>query len=199
MENSTGYSGYRFHAYVDGSGGENGQPGGYAAVVVEIEGIYTRVWEYLGFVPESSSQRMELAAAGHALHRIPPDNTVSIFSDSAYVINGMNQKWHEAWERRGWRTASGDTPKNLDLWAWLVEGKWRHVHVFWTHIPGHQDDENDIDVLGNNRADGLAGQARRYGIENRLSAARHWRRGPAPLAESPLAVSEANSVGRRKI
>ncbi|THU84753.1 ribonuclease H-like protein [Dendrothele bispora CBS 962.96] len=37
-----------------------------------------------------------------------------VATDSEYVVKGITQ-WYSAWEKRGWRTSSGKSPTNLDL------------------------------------------------------------------------------------
>ena len=40
-----------------------------------------------------------------------------LFSDSAYVVNAINNRWIETWQRNGWKTTKKEDVKNKDLWS----------------------------------------------------------------------------------
>ncbi len=63
-------------------------------------------------------------------------------------MKGMTE-WLEGWKKRGWRTASKQPVKNVDLWQRLEKALDRHeVKWFWVKgIPG---------IPENERADELA-------------------------------------------
>ena len=48
--------------------------------------------------------------------------TVTMTTDSQYVCNAFNQNWIGGWQRRGWKTASKQPVKNVDLWRRLLRG-----------------------------------------------------------------------------
>jgi ribonuclease HI len=57
-----------------------------------------------GHDPETTHQRMEIRAAIEAVSSRAPGESAVVHSDSAYVVNCFRQRWHEKWERNGWRT-----------------------------------------------------------------------------------------------
>jgi len=63
-------------------------------------------------------------------------------------MKGMTE-WLEGWKQRGWRTASKQPVKNVDLWQRLEKALNRH-EVKWFWVKGHSG------VPGNERADELA-------------------------------------------
>ena len=64
---------------------------------------------------------MELKAVVESLKKIlhiKNANTINfeLFSDSAYVVNAINNKWVDKWKSNGWKTTKLDDVKNRDLW-----------------------------------------------------------------------------------
>lgn len=124
-----------------------------------------------GFVTPATNNTMELQAVIHGLEALEWDSPeVEVVSDSAYVINGMNDKWYVGWRRRGWRTASGEPVANQDLWQRLIEiaERWPN-RIHWTHVRGHGRGANDLPahVIGNGVVDRMAGAARKAGVAGR--------------------------------
>jgi ribonuclease HI len=115
--------------------------------------------EMHGGDPLTTNNRMELMAAIQALETLRRPATVSLHTDSTYLLNGIT-KWIEGWQRNGWKTAARKPVKNEDLWRRLVEAMKPH-EVSWEWVKGHAGDP------GNERADALA----RQGIEETVSAA----------------------------
>jgi ribonuclease HI len=116
--------------------------------------------ELYGFDPVTTNNRMELMAAIQALEALQRPTTVSLHTDSTYVLNGIT-KWIQAWQRNGWKTAAKKPVKNDDLWRRLIEAMRPH-DVDWVWVKGHAGDP------GNERADALA----RRGIEEAAGLAR---------------------------
>ena len=112
--------------YTDGGCIGNPGPGGWAALLQA--GEHER--EISGRFRETTNNRMELRAAIEALNALKRPCAVELYTDSAYVRNGITQ-WVQAWQRNGWRTASKKPVKNQDLWQLLLdavakhEGGWR--------------------------------------------------------------------------
>lgn len=121
-----------------------------------------------GFVTPATNNTMELTAVINGLEALEWDGgPVEVVSDSAYVINGMNQRWFDGWQRRGWRTAQGTPVANVELWVSLIEiqDRWP-APITWTHVRGHGRGTNDAahHVAGNHIVDKMAGAARKAGI-----------------------------------
>ncbi len=92
--------------------------------------------EVSGFEDHTTNQRMELRAAVEALKRLEVPRQIKLHSDSAYLINGMNQRWYLKWEQNGWKNARKKPVENPDLWKELVRLSDQH-EVDWVKIEGH--------------------------------------------------------------
>ena len=141
--------------YTDGACSGNPGPGGWG-VVMSCQG---REKEMYGFEPVTTNNRMELMAAIQALEALQRPTTVSLHTDSKYLLDGIT-KWIPNWQRNGWKTAAKKPVKNDDLWRRLTEAMRPH-DVNWVWVKGHAGDP------GNERADALA----RRGIEEAAGVA----------------------------
>jgi len=108
--------------------------------------------ELSGKVSETTNNRMELQAALSALQALSCTTSVTLYTDSKYVQNGIS-KWISNWRRNNWLTADKEAVKNRDLWEALDHEIARH-QVEWLWVKGHANDPN------NERADALAVAAR---------------------------------------
>ena len=104
--------------------------------------------ELYGGEAETTNNRMELTAAIEGLKQLKQACKVTIYTDSKYVMQGM-EEWLAGWKARGWKTASKAPVKNVDLWQQLDDLVGQH-DVTWQWVKGHAGDE------GNERADELA-------------------------------------------
>jgi ribonuclease HI len=141
--------------YTDGACSGNPGPGGWG-VVMRWQG---KEKELYGFDPVTTNNRMELMAAIQALEALQRPTTVSLHTDSKYLLDGIT-KWIQGWQRNGWKTAAKKPVKNEDLWRRLTEAMRPH-DVSWVWVKGHAGDR------GNERADALA----RRGIEEAAGVA----------------------------
>jgi uncharacterized phage-like protein YoqJ len=86
---------------------------------------------------------MEIIAATEALFAI--DGPVTVMSDSTYVVNCFNQRWHEGWVRRGWKNSKKEDVANQDLWRPLIDHVLDRGDVTWRWVKGHSGDRwNDV-------------------------------------------------------
>lgn len=134
--------------YTDGACSGNPGPGGYAAVL--RYGQHEK--EISGGEPLTTNQRMEVKAAIAALEQLKEPCRVTIYSDSAYLVNAFKQNWFARWQKNGWLNSKRQPVENRDLWERLLELAAIH-QVEWVKVKGHADDEL------NNRCDRLARQA----------------------------------------
>ena len=104
--------------------------------------------ELWGGEPHTTNNRMELTAVIEALASLKRRCKVTLYTDSAYVRNGITT-WIHDWKRRGWTTAERKPVKNAELWRRLDELRNAH-EVDWHWIKGHAGHP------GNERADRLA-------------------------------------------
>tara|TARA_Y100000588_G_scaffold63394_1_gene62895 strand:+ start:2390 stop:2785 length:396 start_codon:yes stop_codon:yes gene_type:complete len=91
----------------------------------------------------TTNNRMELLAAIVALESLTRPCDIVLTTDSQYVKQGI-ESWLVNWKKRGWRTASKQPVKNVDLWQRLDEACQRHT-IDWRWVKGHSGHkENDI-------------------------------------------------------
>ncbi|MDP1649376.1 MAG: ribonuclease HI [Rubrivivax sp.] len=130
--------------YADGACRGNPGPGGWGAWLKSGE----REKELFGGNKLTTNNRMELTAVIEALASLKRRCKVTIYTDSAYVKDGITS-WIHNWKARGWKTASRQPVKNIELWQHLDELNAAH-EVQWRWVKGHAGDP------GNERADQLA-------------------------------------------
>ena len=133
--------------FTDGSSLGNPGPGGWGAIVV-MRTDQSSVIELGGHNKKTTNNRMELTAAAQALAKISSGSSVTIYTDSSYLINGIT-KWISGWKRNGWQTKTKDDVLNKDIWQEIdaaISGK----TIVWKYVGGH------IGVAGNERCDEIA-------------------------------------------
>lgn len=141
-----------YTVHTDGACRGNPGPGGYGYIVEahDDQGSVVLTEEGCEGHNDTTNNRMELCAAITALEGLPDGSTVTVVSDSKYLIDGMS-RWLEGWRMRGWLTSSKKPVLNLDLWLRLDEAAQRLVPK-WQWVRGHAG--NPL----NERADALANQ-----------------------------------------
>lgn len=140
----------RVEIYTDGSSRGNPGPGGWAALL-RFQG---REREIGGREAHTTNNRMELLAAIRGLEALRRPCRVRLVTDSTYVRDGST-RWLAGWKRRGWRTASGQPVKNVDLWQRLDEAAAGH-EVDWVWTRGHQGHPDNERVDRRARAEAAA-------------------------------------------
>jgi ribonuclease HI len=134
--------------FTDGACKGNPGPGGWGALL--RTGGHEK--ELCGGAPLTTNNRMELTAVIEGLSALKRPCQVALYLDSQYVRLGITQ-WLSGWKAKGWRTASKQPVKNIDLWQrldTLVSGGGHRIDWHW--VRGHAGHE------GNERADALANQ-----------------------------------------
>ena len=130
--------------FTDGACSGNPGPGGWGAIL-----RYGNVEkEMKGGAAETTNNRMELTAAIEALEALTRPCKVRLFTDSAYVKDGITQ-WIARWKRNGWKTAAKKQVKNAELWQRLDAALGTH-DISWHWVKGHAGHPE------NERADELA-------------------------------------------
>ncbi|MGE4376442.1 MAG: ribonuclease HI, partial [Burkholderiaceae bacterium] len=117
--------------------------------------------ELFGGEPSTTNNRMELRAVIEALAALKRPCAVTLHLDSQYVRKGITE-WLAGWKAKGWRTASGQPVKNVDLWQQLdALVRERGHRIEWRWVRGHSGHP------GNERADALANQGVAQVLERR--------------------------------
>jgi ribonuclease HI len=133
--------------YTDGAARGNPGNGGYGAVlhwgntVKEISQGYRH----------TTNNRMELMAVIAALQMLKRDGLdITIYTDSAYVVNSVEKGWVFGWAKKGFAGK-----KNPDLWEQFLKYYKKHrIKFVW--VKGHADNQwnNRCDILATAAADG---------------------------------------------
>jgi ribonuclease HI len=104
--------------YTDGACSGNPGPGGWGAVL--LAGPHRK--EISGYEPQTTNQRMELTAIIEALKAVKVKGwDITVYTDSAYVVNAFQQKWIDNWLKNGWRNSRKEAVANRDLWMELLQ------------------------------------------------------------------------------
>lgn len=130
--------------FTDGACKGNPGTGGWGALLQF--GPHSK--EFFGGEANTTNNRMELTAVIQGLTALKRPCIVNIYTDSQYVKKGM-QEWIHNWKARGWKTASKQPVKNVELWQALDTEVNKH-QVNWHWIKGHAGH------AGNEKADELA-------------------------------------------
>ena len=131
--------------YTDGACSGNPGPGGWGAIL-EFMGHEK---EMSGGEASTTNNRMELTAVIMGLRALKEPCVVELYSDSKYVIDGLQKGWAESWRKRGWVKSDKKPALNPDLWGELLDLTEKHtLHYHW--VKGHAENEK------NNRCDELA-------------------------------------------
>ena len=130
--------------YADGACRGNPGPGGWGVWLKS--GVHEK--ELFGGEKLTTNNRMELTAVIEALASLKKRCQVTLYTDSAYVKDGITS-WIHGWKKRGWLTADKKPVKNQELWQRLDALNAAHA-VQWRWVKGHAGDP------GNERADQLA-------------------------------------------
>ncbi|WP_407965223.1 ribonuclease HI [Bartonella sp. C271] len=133
--------------YTDGACSGNPGLGGWGAVL-RWNGHERELY---GGEVHTTNNQMELTAAIRALNALKESCLVDLYTDSAYVRNGIST-WIERWKKNNWRTASKSPVKNMELWR-ALDDACSHHNIRWYWIKGHAGHPD------NERADALARKA----------------------------------------
>ena len=131
--------------YTDGACSGNPGPGGWGAIL-EFMGHEK---EMSGGEESTTNNRMELTAVIMGLRALKEPCVVELYSDSKYVIDGLQKGWAESWRKKGWIKSDKKPALNPDLWGELLDLTEKHtLHYHW--VKGHAENEK------NNRCDQMA-------------------------------------------
>src|SRR5688572_23592342 len=84
--------------YSDGGAEPNPGKGGFG-VILSYKGNKK---EFSQGYALTTNNRMELMAVIYGLERLKTKSIVKVFSDSQYVINGIEKGWAQKWKSKNW-------------------------------------------------------------------------------------------------
>ncbi len=130
--------------YTDGASKGNPGPGGLGVVLLYKD----RKKEIAEGYRKTTNNRMELLAVIRALEALKRTGlSITIYSDSKYVVEAIEKGWVFKWEKKGFKDK-----KNPDLWQHLL-ALYRQHNIKFQWVKGHADSHY------NERCDELAVRA----------------------------------------
>lgn len=102
----------------DGSslGNGKGNPRAAAVAVLGFKGYWKAVGEYLG---AATNQQAEVAAAAIGLENLKEPCSVTIWSDSRYVVETMGGTWKRKTNHDWWKRLDNAASKHQITWKWV--------------------------------------------------------------------------------
>lgn len=136
--------------YADGSSQKNRSGWGFVAVIDGVKVYEKAGTEHVG----DTNQRMELIAAIEACDwaynsKYIQGHDVTIYSDSAYLVNCFKDRWWVNWEHNGWKNSKGVEVANILEWKTLIPF-FKIPNFNFEKVKGHSGH------VFNERADALA-------------------------------------------
>ncbi len=135
-----------YKLYTDGACSNNGKIGaigGWAYAIVDAE-TDQLVDSSAGRSEGTTNQQMEITSLIKGLKgALLIDSSfaiVKVYSDSAYCINAINDKWIEKWRSNGWQTSNKTDVKNQDLWRELYPLT-QDTRFQFIKVKGHSGDK----------------------------------------------------------
>ncbi len=130
--------------FTDGACSGNPGPGGWGAILCWND----HEKELSGGELDTTNNRMEMMAVIEALAALKSPSEVTLYTDSKYVQNGIEQ-WIDGWKKKGWVTTTKKPIKNQDLWERIdILTQMHNLKIVW--VKGHSGHEM------NERVDKLA-------------------------------------------
>ena len=90
----------------------------------------------------TTNNKMEMKAVIKALERLKKSHNIKVYSDSAYLVNGMNE-WIYSWQKNNWIKSDKKPVENKEYWIKLIELSKKH-NIEFIKVKGHSNNkEND--------------------------------------------------------
>ncbi len=134
------------YLYCDGgcAGNQNDNNLGGWGTILKFKDVEKEMY---GSAVNTTNNRMELTALLEGLKAIKKRHyPVTVFSDSAYIVNCFQQKWYLNWLKSGWKNSKKQPVENRDLWQQILDLVALHPNVNFYKVKGHlkSDDLNAI-------------------------------------------------------
>lgn len=132
--------------YSDGGAEPNPGQGGFG-VILSYKGNKK---EFSQGYRMTTNNRMELMGVIHGLEKLKTKSIVNVYTDSQYVINGIEKGWAEKWKSKNWFRNKTEKAVNADLWEKLLLLIAANEKVSFNWVKGHAGH------IENERCDALA-------------------------------------------
>ena len=141
-------------AATDGACSGNPGPGGWGGLIIFNDKSEIEIG---GSEQNTTNNRMELTAAIKTLEKLKNFQLKENFklrTDSKYVIDGYT-KWIINWKRNGWKTSTGKSVQNLDLWQKIDDLRIRGLEMEF--VKGHSGDKQNerVDLIATSYSKGI--------------------------------------------
>ena len=107
----------KLEMFTDGSCSGNPGPGGYGTIL-RYNGIEK---EISGGEANTTNNRMELMAVIAGLQALKEPCSITLYTDSKYVADGIAKGWAASWRARGWKKSDRSPALNPDLLGQLLD------------------------------------------------------------------------------
>lgn len=124
---------FKVNIYSDGGADPNPGKGGFGVIMTYKE--YRKEF-YQGY-KLTTNNRMELMGVIFGLEQLKKPSIVTVYTDSKYVVDGINKGWAEKWRARNWYRTRKEKAINPDLWEKLLELISMQESVAFKWIKGH--------------------------------------------------------------
>lgn len=135
--------------FSDGGAEPNPGKGGFG-VIMSYKGNKKEFSQ--GFLM-TTNNRMELMGVIYGLEKLKTKSIVNVFTDSQYVVNGIEKGWALKWKSKNWYRTNTEKAINFDLWDNLLTLISKQEKVTFNWVKGHAGHPE------NERCDGLAMEA----------------------------------------
>ena len=137
--------------FTDGACSGNPGAGGWGTIL--RYGDYEK--EFSGGAPDTTNNRMEMTAIIEGLKKLKEPCSVTVTTDSKYVVDSVTKKWVYSWKKKNWKKSDGKAALNIDLWEEMLKLLAVHdVNFIW--VKGHAGHPE------NERCDALAVEQRDF-------------------------------------
>ena len=85
----------------------------------------------------TTNNRMELMGVIFGLECLKTKSIVNVYTDSKYVIDGIELGWAKKWRSKNWFRVKNEKAINHNLWARLLELIEKHESVTLNWVKGH--------------------------------------------------------------
>lgn len=121
--------------YTDGACIHNPGKGGYGIVLICDN--YRK--ELSGGFRLTTNNRMEMMAVIVALQALKEKCIVTLYTDSKYIVDAINQGWAKKWQSNNWQRTKTEKAKNFDLWQTILT-LCQQYDVTFKWVKGHSGD-----------------------------------------------------------